>query len=536
MATRSRLGNIVNPPKTSIPPSQPLDTRMVKNSAGGFVYQAGEWDRLLRFLILGTYGGTYYINENKLTKQNYDVLLNCLAENGQRVVDLIVEVSDAGRAQKNDFAIFALAVAASKGDDATRSAALAVLSKVCRTGTHLFQFLEDIQGFRGWGRGLRTAVRRWYNDRRYEALADQVVKYRSRNGWTHADALRKAHPKAKEGQRDALYKWIVDGEWKGELEKPKIVVGYELAKNVTAPAEAVKLIQEYGLMREALPTEISTHKDVWKALLADMKPIALIRNLGNLSKAGVLDTFSPQVAEVTGKLTDKAALKANRVHPMTLLVASKQYGAGKGHLGSNTWNVNAKVLDALQDAFELSFDAVVPTGMRILQGVDVSGSMGAAAGGNVNMTCTEACSAMALITGATEPNCHTIAFDTSVYDDIKLTKRTSLAEAQKQFRHRGGTDLAQPVIFALSKKMKVDAFIIYTDNETWAGRSHLKAQYDLYKKDVNPNVKLVVASTQANMYSVGDPADPSVLQCVGFDANLPQVISAFISGTLIEGK
>ena len=35
----------------------------------------------------------------------------------------------------------------------------------------------------------------------------------------------------------------------------------------------------------------------------------------------------------------------------------------------------------------------------------------------------------------------------------------------------GGTDCAQPMLYAKRKKLAVDVFIVYTDNETWAGRA-----------------------------------------------------------------
>jgi 60 kDa SS-A/Ro ribonucleoprotein len=39
----------------------------VQNNAGGFVYQIDKWEQFDRFLILGSEGGTYYVNEHNLT-------------------------------------------------------------------------------------------------------------------------------------------------------------------------------------------------------------------------------------------------------------------------------------------------------------------------------------------------------------------------------------------------------------------------------------------------------------------------------------
>lgn len=76
-----------------------------------------------------------------------------------------------------------------------RQYALARLSQVCRTATHLFSFAGYIRNMRGWGRGLGKAVAKWYTDRSAKDLAYQVVKYRQRNGWTHPDMLRLSRPK-----------------------------------------------------------------------------------------------------------------------------------------------------------------------------------------------------------------------------------------------------------------------------------------------------------------------------------------------------
>ena len=36
----------------------------------------------------------------------------------------------------------------------------------------------------------------------------------------------------------------------------------------------------------------------------------------------------------------------------------------------------------------------------------------------------------------------------------------------------GGTDCALPMLYATRKRLPVDAFVVMTDNETWAGNIH----------------------------------------------------------------
>ena len=75
---------------------------MVPNSAGGFVFKIDDWARLDRFILLGCEGGSYYATEKKLTVENAEVVQRCIAADPARTVARIVEISEKGRAPKND--------------------------------------------------------------------------------------------------------------------------------------------------------------------------------------------------------------------------------------------------------------------------------------------------------------------------------------------------------------------------------------------------------------------------------------------------
>ena len=62
----------VTPQSRTIPGST-----QVANSAGGYSWQADDWTRFDRFLILGAEGGTYHIAERELVKQNHDAVVRC---------------------------------------------------------------------------------------------------------------------------------------------------------------------------------------------------------------------------------------------------------------------------------------------------------------------------------------------------------------------------------------------------------------------------------------------------------------------------
>ena len=281
----TRLTRLVTPQAERIP-----GTNQVPNSAGGYAWPVDNWMRFDRFLIFGSERGTYYIRERTLTLENATNVRECLTEDGPRAVRRIVEISAAGRAPSNDPALFALAMCAGLGNDATRAMALEALPEVARTGTHLFHFLQYIRAFRGWGRGVRRAVGRWYTAKPAPAVAYQILKYQARDGWAHRDALRLAHPKAPTVGHDVLFRYATKG-WEGVLELEGVdtldVVGLiEAIKSLAhlTPNDAAKVISRMKLTREMVPTELLTHAEVWDALLERMPLTAMIRNLGVMTK------------------------------------------------------------------------------------------------------------------------------------------------------------------------------------------------------------------------------------------------------------
>jgi 60 kDa SS-A/Ro ribonucleoprotein len=508
------------------PQSQPLPG-MTPNSAGGYAFPADDWTRLDRFLILGSEGGSYYATERRLTRENAEGVMRCLAEDGVRAVSRIVEISHEGRAPKNDPAIFALALAAAATDDATRRAAMAAIPRVCRTGTHLFQFVEAVEAFRGWGRSLRRGVAAWYATSPLNRLALQMVKYRQRGGWSHRDLLRLAHPLTDEPARRALFDWACHGVV-GEA-APALVRGFAAAAKADSAETLVSLIAEHNLPREAVPTEWLNDVSVWEALLKRMPMTAMTRNLGRLTAAGVLTPMGENVARITAALGDVERIRKARLHPLAVLLALKVYAQGRGEKGSLTWEPNPQVIDALNAAFYTAFANVEATGRRILLALDVSSSMAGSRIAGTSLTPREGSAAMALMTAATEENYHIVGFSSGL-TPLNLSPSMRLDDAVRAVSNLpfDGTDCALPMLHALEKGIPVDAFVVYTDSETWAGKIHPTQALRQYRERTGLAAKLVVVGMVSNGFSIADPNDAGMLDVVGFDAAAPAVIADFI--------
>lgn len=513
----------------------------VMNNAGGFTFAVDAWTQLDRFLILGCEGGSYYATEQKMAVENAKAVDTCLTLDGPRAVARIAELSDSGRAPKNDPAIFALAMAAGHPDDATRAAALAALPRVCRTGTHLFHFAQYAEGFRRWGRGLRRAVGNWYNAMPADRLALQVTKYAQRDGWSHRDLLRLAHPVGATPAHNAVFRWVTGGgsdaltnaTKKGSApvaaELPELLIAFEHVKAAKKDKEVVSLIRKHKLTHEMLPTEFKGSVGVWEALLEDMPVTAMIRNLGKMTEVGLLKPLSNGTEKVVKALTDVNRLKKGRVHPIAVLAALKVYEQGHGERGSLKWSPVRPIVDALDSAFRLAFQAVEPTGKNHLLALDVSGSMtwGNIAGmPGINPRIGSA--AMSMITASVEQNWHIMGFATGLVD-IPITPRMSLADVIKTIEKvpMGGTDCALPMIHATKHKIPVDTFVVYTDNETWAGGVHPFQALREYREKMGRPAKLIVVGMTATKFTIADPKDAGMLDVVGFDTAAPAVMADF---------
>jgi 60 kDa SS-A/Ro ribonucleoprotein len=512
----------------------PGRTDEVKNSAGGYVFKVEGFEQLRRFLILGSDGPTYYVSERKLTQDNAKNVVELIKTSGLEAVQQIVEISVSGRAHKNEPAIFALALATTFGNEATKQAAYAAISRVCRTGTHLFTFLENVQELRGWSRGLRNGVGKFYSSKEDEKLALQLVKYRQRNGWTHRDALRLAHVKPTGEKQAALLRWAV-GKEVNVSGIGGLVEAFTKIQTLKTDnwREAVSLIKDTHLPWEALPTELLGLPSVWEALLDGMPLMAMVRNLGKMSSIGLLEGLNSSVKKVVTSLQDGEAIKRARLHPLFILNALKTYQQGHGMKGSLSWKTAQPIVDALDEAFYLAFDAVEPSGKNIMLGLDVSGSMGSQLG-QLPLTCCEAATVMAMVTHRVEPWTFVGAFNTG-FTEIPLSKKSTLKSAMKYTNgvNFGGTDCAMPMVYATKNKLEVDTFVVYTDNETYAGVGKPFQALKEYRQKMNrPEAKLVVVGMTSTGFTIADPKDKNMLDVVGFDTSTPQVLTSFSAGEI----
>ena len=97
----------------------------------------------------------------------------------------------------------------------------------------------------------------------------------------------------------------------------------------------------------------------------------------------------------------------------------------------------------------------------------------------------------------------------------------------------GSTDCGLPITWATENNLKFDVFIIYTDNDTWAGNVHPFEAIKRYREASGiHDAKVIVMAMQAYNYSIADPSDAGMLDITGFDSAVPQIVHEFVTGKI----
>lgn len=528
-----------------VPQTQPIDARQERNAAGGYSFTTDEVSQLRRFLTIGTFGGTFYFSQTDLQKENMDRFAQFAERDPLKVVAVIEDVLLRALALRRDTALYTLAFMASyQSDDkerrtVVRNAAFEAALRVIRIPTDLFNFVDHVRGFRGMGTTFTRFLRRWYGGANEARLAMHAWKYRQRDGWTHGKLLKLAHPKPKTEERNAIFHYMRRGVLPDEIDtssRPlqQIAAARELAHLKGLAPEtiehAVKLIRDFSLTREAVPTHLLRETSIWSQLLREMPLEAMVRNLGRLTAMGLFDNGGEDVTVVVNALTSEEIVQRSRIHPLRLWLAMTVYAQGRGD--RTQWTPNSAIMTALDTAFQLSFRNVTPTNKKIVVAIDESGSMrNGSVGSNSGITSMSAlrvASVIAYIISKTEPNATFVAFDTKARD-FEFAPTVTLENVHRHFGSGGGTDTSLPMMKLMQENRIVDAIVMLTDSETWAGHTHAVHRMQEYRRGFNPDAKIINVGMTATRATTIDPCDTKSMEVAGFSADVMALITNFLN-------
>ena len=536
----TKYGSLVNP--SNIPVTEKAAHDQVMNNAGGYVFKVDKWDFLKRFLILGSESGSYYASPQSMTLEASHNMIDCIKEDGPRFVNMCVGYRN--RAYKRDTVIFAMLQAIKHGDLGTRQLASDMLNQVSYTGSDILMTMAMMKDLKmGSSRVKKRAILKWYTTKSADALAYQIVKYRTRNNMSHDYLWAFAHGKEKDYPKlSPILKRLHTGFGDEVLTAddsafiPEIIKTFVKLKGMAGdPAAAAELISESrGVTWEMIPTEISNDTRVQFQLLKQMPINAMIRNLAKYTASGLLETNIEAIDMVVNKLNDDRVVSESNIHPFKIFVAAKQYEVGHGDKGSLQWSPNARIVEALGNAFKHSLLHNLPKSddRRILVGVDISGSMNIPTAISAT-SAREIAIAISYIIAQYFPNAEIVPFHGEVLPQRPRALGRALSDYMRSFpldpQH---TDCSCLFRYAdhmnKTRGVHYDAIICLTDSETWKGR-HPFAVIDGLRRAHGKRIKTVLMPIVANRFTIQDPNAEDSYEIVGADPSMMDKLETVMS-------
>ncbi|MCP9265650.1 BMA-ROP-1 [Dirofilaria immitis] len=363
----------------------------------------------------------------------------------------------------------------------------------------------------------------------------------------------------------------------------KYIEAFEELQNSTSANidKAINLILKYGkyllcligslkfivlncFEKEQIPLGLLNSEKVWGALLRRMSLRTMLQNMSRMSGenqrhlntvaidknvnialilryvcnfsfnylSDVLSniTSDDPASLVARRLNDTEKLKQERFHPLTILFAKMNYEYGYKMRGNRIWKPVKSIQKAFDNAFYNCFSVVETTNKQYLIAVDISDSMDSFMQGTM-VACSQAAATISMALIQHEVNVSNPISFSNFLAPLEWNKCMSLGEylsATKKLRY-DKTDCALPMCWAIENAVRVDVFIILTDNDVSVKSMKPSDAIQLYRQQMGiPNAKLIVVGMTDKSGSLANPNDPNMLVICGMNPSVPQMIHDFV--------
>ena len=226
-------------------------------------------------------------------------------------------------------------------------------------------------------------------------------------------------------------------------------------------------------------TELSANgnnKETWEKLIESGRCgyMGLLRNLRNIINAN-----PDNLDKVLEKLSDPESVKHSRQLPFRFLSAYKNLPA----------NAGKKVMDALENAVEVSCENVPKLPGKTVIAVDVSGSMSSNVSAKSEIRCCEIGMMLGIIANRICEDDIFYAFN-GVIEQKQIPSSGILYSTVHEAMACGGTNMNLPFKKMMEDKIQCDRVIVISDNECnggWAGNT-VQLIADRYRKESGNNI------------------------------------------------
>jgi hypothetical protein len=253
----------------------------------------------------------------------------------------------------------------------------------------------------------------------------------------------------------------------------------QLTKCKTFNAEARELAKKSGVNWEVLVSQFGGTKEVWTFLLDSnlVGYMAMLRNLRNFLKAGVDDETIDMICKY---ISNKKNVLQSKQLPFRFLSAYDVID-GMSDMDSRQ---KSRILDAIEDAIDLSVENMDDIDGLTIVFSDTSGSMETPVSNKSTITCKKAGAILAGIVAKKCTNAYVGAFATELAE-VTFTKRDSVISIAKKIMGQKvgyGTNTYKVMEWIKAKGLKPARVIILSDMQCYGRSSGGQSLAGLWQK------------------------------------------------------
>jgi 60 kDa SS-A/Ro ribonucleoprotein len=380
---------------------------------------------------------------------------------------------------------------------------------------------SGVTGRRGMGSAPKKLVQGWLQG----ATDNQVFRGSVGNQPSMGDIIKLVHPCPKTPERDALYSYLL-GKTKGEDNNlPPLVKDFE----------SFKLGGEIPQVPFEMLTATQLTTAQWKQIALNAGWHWLRMNLNTMERHGLWGD-AEVVEHVAKTLRDPGILTNAKIFPYQLMTSYMYCSLITPKM----------VLEALEEALEMSSKNIPIITGNVVVCPDVSGSMGSPItgyrpGATSEVRCIDVAGLIASCLLRTNPQTEIIPFEGQVVTQhrgrpFKISaKDTIFTNAEKLARIGGGsTNCSAPLVKLNLEDSNTDVVIFISDYESWVSPTQNYRSTDMMTqwkilKERNPQAKLICMDLTPRD-NVQVPPSEDVLNVGGFSDNVWPLMTTFLRG------
>lgn len=376
---------------------------------------------------------------------------------------------------------------------------------------------SGVVGRKSLGTAPRRWVRQWLESRSLDQLLDASVGNRP----SLADIVKMVHPKPTSPEREAFFGWLLGKPCDLDLlpERVKSLIDWRSGTSDVLPETAFDLLTDRPLTTQEWASIARRAGWQWTRM-----------NLATLMRHGVFQDQG-MVELVAARLRDAELIAKARVFPYQLLVAWLSAGN----------ELPKALVEALEDALEISVRNIPAFEGRVVVCPDVSGSMHCSVTGKRGrassaVRCLDVSALIAAAVLRRNPSARVIPFKENVVD-LALNPRNSIATNAQRLASIpfGGTDCSAPLRALNRESARADLVIFVSDNESWmdprSGRGTATMQeWEAFRRR-NPHARLACIDLVPNRSSQATSRE-DILNVGGFSDQVFPLLGDFVAGRM----